>query len=174
MSWSLSAGSETRVWKQRGFFVLLEFPPELSVLSRTGWDPHAALFHMQRGWAEWAPVGQFSPVPAQLWGNTSVVSPELCAALPCARCCEAAGNASIQTLTAAAWTHSWCIQSTSPNRAMMWPYAHNHSMKWKAIEAVFLLMANRAVGISTERKISQQEHCYGGLCCGCSIYANYM
>lgn len=30
---SLSAGSETRVWKQRGFYVLLEFPSELSVLS---------------------------------------------------------------------------------------------------------------------------------------------
>lgn len=64
--------------------------------------------------------------------------------------------------------------SNSPNRAVILPYSCNCRMKWKVIKGSFLLIVNRAVGISIERKISQQEYYYGGLWFRWSIYANYM
>lgn len=135
---------------------------------------------MQRGQTERASMGQLVPCQLSFRGNTFAISPKLCAAhaqhCPRARSFEVAvsihtnpNSSSVDTLL----MHAKHRFSNSPNRAVILPYPHNRRMK-KVIRGSFLLMVNRAVGISIERKISQEEYYYRGLCFRWYIYANYM
>ena len=172
-------------WKQRGFLVLLVMSQSIWAtctfscgLRFTSCPAVQCAERSDRKSQHWPA----SPVPALLSGQyLRHQSQALCS--PCAvlsptqvlwRCCEFAhtnpNSSSVDTIP----THAEHRFSDSQNRAVIFRYSRNCRMKWKVIRGSCVVMVNGTVGTSVDRKISQQECYYLGLCFRWPIYANHM
>lgn len=168
MSWSLSAGPETRFWKHRGFSLL-------SVMSQSIWAIYSFSCRLRSPFCPAVPCAERSDGKSQHgWTMPTLLSGQYlchrswalgspCTALPLSQalrsCCEFTHTNPNSSSVDILLVHTQHCFSNS----VILPYSCNCRMKWKVIKGSFLLMVNRTVGISIERKISQQEYYYGGL-----------